>query len=211
MSAYTDIVAIPPTVPTSFVPKQPVQTTRRAARGGGNLFLLASMILMVIAIIGAGATFGYQYALNSIRDKKAEELAAAEASISRATIDEFLRLHNRLNVSQEILNEHLAISQFLDVLEGLTVNPVVFNTLTLTMNEKGVAEVKMAGTAKTFNALAAESAAFAAEKRIKRAIFSGISVGEKGGITFSLSAELDPALITWDGITTAQAATSTAP
>lgn len=170
------------------------------------------MILMAIAIAGAGATFAYQYVLESTRDKKAEELAAAEASISRATIDEFLRLHNRLNVSEELLNEHLAISQFLDVLEDLTVNPVVFNTLDLTMNEKGVAEVKMAGTAKTFNALAAESAAFAAEKRIKRAIFSGISVAEKGGITFSLSAELDPALITWDGVTSASAtATTTAP
>lgn len=209
-------MALPPTVPTSFVPKQPVQTTRRAARGGGNLLLLASMILMGIAIAGAGATFGYQYVLESIRDKKAEELATAEASISRATIDEFLRLHNRLNVGQELLNDHIAISQFLDVLEGLTVNPVVFDTLTLAMNEDGIAEVEMKGTAKSFNALAAESAAFAAEKRIKRAIFSSISVAEKGGISFSLSAELDPALITWDGINTLSSgtpatATSTTP
>lgn len=210
-------MALPPTVPTSFVPKQPVQTTRRAARGGGNLFLLASMILMGLAIAGAGATFGYQYVLNSIRDAKAEELAAAEASISRETIDEFLRLHNRLNASQELLDDHIAVSQFLDVLEDLTVNPVVFKSLNLMLNEKGVAEVKMEGTASTFNALAAESAAFAAEKRIKRAIFSGINVGEKGGITFSLTAELDPALITWDGVTSAPqappaaAATSTTP
>jgi hypothetical protein len=210
-------VALPPTVPTSFVPKQPVQTTRRAARGGGNLFLLASMILMGLAIAGAGAVFGYQYVLESIRDKKAEELAAAEASISRATIDEFLRLHNRLNVSEELLNEHLAISQFLDVLESLTVNPVVFDSLSLEMDEQGIAEVNMKGTADTFNALAAESAAFAAEKRIKRAIFSGIGVAEKGGITFSLRAELDPALITWDGVPSAGvvapaiSATSTAP
>lgn len=204
-------MALPPTVPTSFVPKQPVQTTRRAARAGGNLFLLASMILMGLAIAGAAGVFGYQYVLGSVRDKKAEELAAAEASISRATIDEFLRLHNRLNVSEVLLNDHLAITQFLDVLEGLTVNPVVFDSLLLTMNEDGVIKVEMDGTAKTFNALAAESAAFAAEKRIKRAIFSGINVSDKGGVSFSLTAELDPALVTWDGITSAPAATSTAP
>ncbi len=54
----------------------------------------------------------------------------------------------------------------------------------------------MNGVARSFNALAAQSNAFSDEKRIKRAIFSGITLDQKSGnVSFSLKAELDPALI----------------
>lgn len=208
-------MALPPTVPTSFVPKQPVQTTRRAARAGANVFMLIAMIIMVLAIIGAGVTFGYEKVLESMRDKKAQELAAAEASISRAAIDEFLRLHNRLNSTESLLNQHVALSQYLDVLEALTLTTVSFNALDLQVEGDRGATLTMDGTARSFNALAAQSAAFAAEKRIKRAIFSDIKVGAAGGITFSLTAELDPSLVIWTGTPMAapltETATTTAP
>ena len=176
-----------------------------------------SLIVMGIAIIGAGATFGYEKLLESTRDKKAQELAAAEASISRATIEEFLRLQNRLTATETLLDEHVALSYFFNRLEELTLSTVAFESLNLTVEEDRTTTFLMDGTARSFNALAAQSAAFAAEKRIKRAIFSDISVGDKGLVTFSLKAELDPALIKWAGAVSAPveatvpAATSTQP
>ena len=56
--------------------------------------------------------------------------------------------------------------------------------------------VAMDGIARSFNALAAQSASIATEKRIKRAIFSDISVNDNGTVGFSLTATLDPRLIT---------------
>lgn len=165
--------------------------------------MLISMIVMGVAIAGAGATFAYQLVLGSIRDQKADALAAAEASISRATVDEFLRLHNRLNTAEVLLDEHIAVSQYLDVLETLALQTVSFDSMELAIASGRVGVVAMEGSARSFNALAAQSAAFAAEKRIKRAIFSDISAGETGLVTFSLTAELDPSLVTWDGVTSA--------
>lgn len=180
--------------------------------------MIISMLLMGIAIAGAAATFGYQLILESVRDRKAEELAAAEASISRTTVDEFLRLHNRLNATEVMLDEHIALSQYLDVLESLTLQTVSFDSLDLVVGTGRVTTVTMEGSARSFNSLAAQSAAFAAEKRIKRAIFSNIGTGETGLVSFSLTAELDPALIAWDGaaapavpVETVPAATTTAP
>lgn len=162
--------------------------------------MLVSMIVMGIAIVGAGATFAYQLILGSVRDQKAEALAAAEASISRATVDEFLRLHNRLNATEVLLDDHIAASQYLDVLETLALQTVSFDSMELAVASGRVGVVAMDGRARSFNALAAQSAAFAAEKRIKRAIFSDIGAGETGLVSFSLTAELDPALLTWSGV-----------
>ena len=53
----------------------------------------------------------------------------------------------------------------------------------------------MQGVARSFNALAAESAAFADDKRIKRAIFSAITADKGGLVRFSLRAELDPKIL----------------
>ena len=137
--------------------------------------MVVSLTIMVIAIAGAGATFAYQKVLESIRDSKAEELAVAEASISRETVDEFLRLQGRLDATEMLLDEHIALSRFFNVLESLTLQTVSFNSLELNVDDMGEIKFTMDGTARSFNALAAQSAAFAAERRIREAIFSDIS------------------------------------
>ncbi|MES2994629.1 MAG: hypothetical protein V4681_01150 [Patescibacteria group bacterium] len=191
-------MALPPTVPTSFVPKQPVATTRRA-RSGVNVFMLVAMIVAGLALLASAGIFGYLKFLESARDAKAEQLREAEASISRATVEEFLRLRNRFSSTGMLLDQHVALSQYFDVLETLTLQSVTFDSLKIATKEDRTATLEMTGSARNFNALAAQSSAFAAEKRIKRAIFSGISTQEKGLIDFTLSAELDPSVLIWRG------------
>ncbi|MEK7510748.1 MAG: hypothetical protein AAB582_00730 [Patescibacteria group bacterium] len=192
-------MALPPTVPTSFVPKQPVATTRRAKRGSGSLFLTISLIVMGLAVVGAGATFAYEQILESVRDKKAAELAAAEASINRETVDEFLRLQARLDATEKLLDEHISLSRFFAVLETLTLQTVSFQSLELSITDTGDTKLTLEGTAQSFNALAAQSAAFAAERRIREAIFSDIRALPTGVVTFSLQAVIHPSLIAWEG------------
>lgn len=191
-------MAIPPTIPTSFVPKQPVQTTRRA-RTGTNVFMLVSFIVAGLALAGSAATFAFEKFLEQAHEDKAAELAAAEASISRDTVEEFIRLRDRFVATDTLLDQHVALSQFFDLLESVTLTNVQFDTMGIMVEDSRTATLSMNGTAASFNALAAESTAFAAEKRIRRAIFSGISTNESGRISFSLDAELDPRIVIWDG------------
>lgn len=163
--------------------------------------MVVALVVTGLAIAGAGATFGYQKLLETIRDKKAEELAAAEASISRETVDEFLRLQGRLNATEDLLDKHIALSRFFTVLETLTLQTVSFNSLDLKISDTGAVEFGMEGSARSFNALAAQSSAFAADRRIREAIFSDIKALPSGVVEFSLSAEIDPALIAWEGVT----------
>jgi hypothetical protein len=188
-------VAISPNIPTSFVPRQTVDTNRRKIRSGTDILLIGSLILLALTIAAAGAIYGYQLYLQKVSVSKAQDLQKAQAAIDQSTVEGFVRLSSRLANAKTILDQHIFPSQFFDLLENLTLQSVHFNTLTFTLNKDKSASIDMNGVAKNFNALAAQSAAFANEKRIKHAIFSGFSVNKDNSVSFELSAELDPKLV----------------
>lgn len=185
-----------PTIPTSFVPKQPVKPGVRYSSNGGNPFMMIAVGLLVLSIAGAGAVFGYQYYLGNVRDSKKAEVEAVRQSINSQVVEDFIRTRDRFTSAQDLLNSHVAVSQFFDLLESLTLQSVRFDGLSFRLAEDRSAEIEMDGTARSFNALAAESSAFASEKRIKRAIFSGIAVDPATrNVSFTLSAALEPSLL----------------
>ena len=190
------LVAIPPTIPTSFVPKQPVHTTARHVRGTFGILSLIAFFLAGAALIVSGGVFAYERYLIGARDGRAAELADAEQKISRDTVEGFIRLHDRLVSAEALVDRHVTLSAFFSLLETLTLQNVRFNSLALTVGDDRTAELKLTGIARNFNALAAESAALSGERAVKRAVFSGIKVGNDGFVGFSLSALLEPDVVT---------------
>lgn len=191
-------MALSPTIPTSFVPKQPVLRTvpARPKSGGTNLFLVISFFLLGAAVVGSIAVFGYQQYLGGVIKSKEAELKAAEERINFSTVEDFIRVRNRFTASQELLDQHVALSQFLTVLESTTLSSVRYGTMNFVLEEDGTPTVEMIGVARSFNALAAQSNALGADTRIKSAIFSGIKVNPNNSVSFTLSAHLAPSLIT---------------
>ncbi|MES2225679.1 MAG: hypothetical protein V4480_02620 [Patescibacteria group bacterium] len=189
-------MALSPGIPTSFVPKQPVQPSAgRAFRGGNNLFFLASLgVLGIVALMCAGV-FIYQRYLAGTLAAKEQQLTAAQSHVDQNTIEDFVRLRDRLSSGKDLLTNHVMLSQFFDTLETLTLANVRFNDMKLIVAGDHTAQIEVDGTAKNFNTLAAQSNAFATEKRIKRAIFSGITLTEAKLVKFKLTADIDPRLV----------------
>jgi len=173
-----------------------VNTQNRRVRSGVNVFFLIAATAVVIVVAIAGGVFGYTLYLKNARDTKAALLATAEQSINVDQVEGFIRLRDRLTTADTLLDEHIRLSEFFSILEMRTLQSVRFSTLSISVKDDRAAEIRMEGVARSFNALAAQSAEFAAEKRIKRAIFSSIAVNENGTVAFSLSAEADARLIT---------------
>ncbi len=166
-----------------------------------------SFFILVAAVVGAGGTFGYKTYLDTVTKARQLRLESAEKNINPVAVEDYIRLRNRIKVANLILNRHVAPSQFFTTLESLTLQNVRFQTLQLTVKDDRSASIEMQGVARSFNALAAQSSAFAAEKQIRRAIFSGITVDKNGLVKFALSADLSPKLI----ITAAEAKVAAAP
>jgi hypothetical protein len=188
-------MALPPTIPTSFVPRP--SASPRAVRGASGIsgaFFFLSAAIFALALAGAAGVFLYGRYLTSTAASKDAQLKSAQAQIDQTTVANFIELQQQLTQGEELLGGHVALSQFLDALGLLTIANVRFSQLTATVNDDHTATVGLSGTAASFNALAAQSAALATDSRIKDAVFSGISI-TKNGVGFTLSATLDPSLV----------------
>lgn len=184
-----------PTIPTSFVPKQPVKSAARFTRSGGNTFLMFSLVMFGAAAMGAVGVFAYGEYLKTVEKSKAVTLSAAEESIGSTEVEDFVRSRDRFEAATGILDNHIQVSNFFDLLESITLVNVRYSNFTFGTLEDGTAEIQLSGEARSFNALAAQSAAFSSQKDIRRAIFSGIQVDDSGAVGFTIDAQVDAELL----------------
>lgn len=188
-------MALPPTIPTSFVPHQNAVPRRFGAAGLTGAFGFFSYAVLGVIFLLALGIFFYGRILAADKSSKDKALLAAEKAIDSKTIENFVRLRNRLTSSETLLNGHVAFSSFFSSLEKVLPATVRFTTLRLSLDSAGGSKMEGAGVARSFNALAAASAAFAADGRIKDAIFSNIDINRDGSVSFALAATLDPKII----------------
>lgn len=156
--------------------------------------------MFIFALVGSIGVFAYGAYLDSVLKTKAAALAATEASVNAVAVEDFIRFRDRFAAAEEVLDGHVSASKFFDLLESLTLANVRFASLDLELKEDGVFRMDMNGSARTFNALAAQSKAFADEKLIKRAIFANIATEENGVVSFTVGADLDPDLLVYTAV-----------
>jgi len=187
---------IPPTIPTSFVPRSTFASTRRTfTTNFTDVFsIFAYAVLGVVFALALGVFF-YGRILAGAQASKDAELAKAEKAIDLATVQGFMQLRDRLTAGQKMLGSHLALSNFFKLVETLLPTNVRVSNLHLTLDTTKRVRLEGAGVAKSFNALAAVSNSFAADGRIKEAIFSNIVVNRDSSVSFALSATLDPKVV----------------
>lgn len=192
-------MALPPTIPTSFLPHQQSSVQQRISGGLSGAFSLTAYGLFVLAIVISIGVFIYGSVLSNERTSKDAQLAKAQAAIDPATVETFVRLRNRLTSGETLLNNHVALTGFLTAVESLLPTTLRFTSLHVSVDQSGAVHVEGSGLAKSFNALAATSVAFGKDGRIKDVIFSNITVNHDNSVAFSITADLDPKLVTFTG------------
>ncbi|MSU74657.1 hypothetical protein EXS57_02665 [Candidatus Kaiserbacteria bacterium] len=190
-------MALPPTIPTSFVPRSASATTHQLRSQLTSTFGLFSYAVLGIVFVLALSVFFYDQILSGAQTERHSALLKQQEAIDPATIGSFVQLRDRLNSGTLLLSNHVAFSNFFELLETILPNSVRFNSLHLTMNDIKKVKIEGFGVARNFNALAAVSTAFATDGHIKDAIFSNITVNKDSSVSFALSAALDPKVITF--------------
>ncbi len=185
---------------TSFIPKKALEETKKTSPHGVGIFSLLSYVIFIAAITLAAGTFLYSRYLGGIITKKDASLAKAKDAYEPALIDELSRLNGRIEASKEVLNNHVALSSFFDVLGQSTLKTVRFSSFSYSLGADGKVIISMEGQAESFGSIALQSDFFGKSKYIKNAIFSNLNLDRNGNVTFNLNATVDPSLIAYETV-----------
>lgn len=195
-----------PQASASFIPKKPLTSESRSGGGGGLLTILA-LLLFLISMVAGGATFLYEQYLKTSITAKADSLKRAEGAYDPGVIQDLTRLDARIREARLLMEKHVAPTAFFTFLSGATLENVQFTSFTYVLEPDGAALITLDGVARSFSAVALQSDNFGASRALRNVVFSDISVDEEGGVTFAVSATVDPALLLYSKTLTQPSAT----
>ena len=190
-----------PQAQTSFIPKKPLDTGMR--RGGGGtygLFFLIALLIFIASLIAAGGAFLYQQYLQQELASKMDSLKKTEDAYDPAVIQDLLRLDDRINNAEMLLNKHVAISSIFAFIGTQTLKNVYFTTFNYQLNPDGSANISLNGVADSFATVALQSDQMGSAKLLKNVVFSGIGGSQGGTIAFSLAATVDASVINYRNV-----------
>lgn len=185
-------------IQSSFIPSDTVQAAKPVrsyyGSGAGDLFVLLALVLFVTSVaLGAGVFLYKQYLTRAI-EGKTEQLQRAKEAFEPALIVQLTRLDDRMRAGQKILDEHVAPSQILLLLEQSTLQSIAFRNFSFLAEDRAKMALKMQGVAQSVNAIALQADYLGKSGVLSSPIFSNIT-RQSDGIHFDLTAIVNPQAI----------------
>ncbi len=178
---------------TSFIPKKPIDSrpAPRSRRPAGLFRLLATLIFLISLAVWGGMFLWKSYLNNKIVGAQAS-LQASQREFESGTVTTLTRLNNRLTSSQDILNNHLAVSKLFSELQAMTLKSVRYNDFSLAYAgpDKGLS-LTMKGQAQSYASVAKQSDSFSQNRDFHSPIFSNLDLDTSGRIVFSVNSTLN--------------------
>ena len=191
-----------PTQPT-FIPHEAVSSTPARRQGGGLselIFLLAIILFIISAALGAGVFLYTQY-LQSSNQSKLNQLSSAQAAFNPTLIQQLTRLDSRMSSAQSLLTSHLAPSQLFAMLNQSTVQDISFSSLTYNAADPQQITLTMTGIAGSVNSIALQAQVFSQSGIISNPIFSNIDA-QQDGVHFNFTALVNPSALSYESYVT---------
>lgn len=182
---------------TSFIPKKPLTEDKVISeRPVSIVTLLATVVFFATLVAGVGA-YGYKVILTKQVKGMSESLDLAKNAFEPTLLADLQVLEKRINASQEILTNHIAVSPIFRSLQDLTLKSIRFTKFNYNLAKDGSIEVKMSGLSPNYNyiTLALQSDVLAKNKYINNPVFSNLNLDEKGNVTFDLAFSVDSSFV----------------
>lgn len=183
-----------PQVQASFIPKKSLDPA--ASRGGGyGIFFLIALLIFVSSLVAAGGSFLYKEFLSRTLAAKKADLSKSQGAYEPNTIQNLARMDLRIAQSKVVMGKHISSTAFFDFLSTQTLERVSFGDFSLKLEPDGSGKIEMTGSADNFSTMALQSDQFGGCRLLRDVVFSGISVGDGGRVSFSVKASVDPGLL----------------
>lgn len=184
---------------TSFIPKKPlVPEMGQKTNEPINLFTVIGVLFLIVSLAAAGGVYGWVKVIEKHQVSLKADIAHNRDQFG--TDIKFLeRFNTKINLSRELLSNHLAVEGIFDIVSKITTSNVRFTSFDIIFptSSKERAVMTMKGTGTSLSVLAFQSDVFGESKYIKDPVISDFAVSDKGDVTFSFSAGIDPSLLSF--------------
>jgi len=185
---------------TSFIPKKPLTEEPVTQSRPVSLFAFLATILFVASLLIGGGVYFYKSFLTKQSAELESSLATARASFEPKLVADLSRLDKRINIGNDILSTHVTVSPIFELFQNITIQTIRFTKFNYAyLNDAGTeVNVKMSGLstpAGGYTAIANQSDILNKNKYIKNAVFSNLTLDDKGNIAFDLMFSVDPKFV----------------
>lgn len=191
-------MALPPTIPTSFVPRSSSGPRRFTADYSGAFGFFCYGVFVVVMVLSVGV-FSYDRILKAQLNTAETSLAKAQQRINSETVRGYVQLRNRLESGKSLLENHVALSGFTGIINLDLPTTVRFTSMHLGVTDSKKVKFEASGNAASFNSLAALSKKMGDEGHVRDVVFSNIGIGlvkdsVKTNVSFGVTGVVDPPL-----------------
>jgi hypothetical protein len=191
---------------TTFIPKKNLAGAKKSessrSKAQKSLLGLIALLLFITSAVSIAGVFLYKIRIASLLNSRIDSINRAEKAFEPAVIVELKKLDVRLQAGAQLLENHIAISDFLKSLAESTLPDVSFADFSFSYVPDG-SEIAISGEARGYLQIAQQSDVFEDNIYIQNHIFSDFSLTDTGRITFSLQFTLNPALMSFGRLTEA--------
>lgn len=179
---------------TSFIPKKPlVPEAGPKVHQSVSLFSIIGVLIFIISVATAGGVFAWAKLVQTQQESYKKQIAHNREQFG--TDIKFLeRFNAKINLSRELIHNHLAVANIFDLLGRETTNSVRFKSFDVTFpaTPKDRVVMTLKGEGSSLPVLAFQSDVFGGSRVFKDPVVSDFAVEDKGTVGFSFTAGIDP-------------------
>ena len=183
---------------TSFIPKKPLAKDSSIRETPVGILMLLSTLIFFISLLGAAGVYFYRSLLENQISQYSASLERAQKSFDPVLIVELERLDKRIESAKEILARHVVVSPVFTTLEETTIPQIRYNRFSYTLSPDRRVSLEISGQSRGYNFVVLQSDVLSKNKYIPSHVFSNLNLDSVGNVTFSLSAVLDPILVSYE-------------
>lgn len=200
---------------TSFIPKKPFVAEESVhVRSSTSIIMVIGVVLFIASIAAAGFTLVAKSLLLKTQEDSKVNLAKSEERFNLPLIEELKNANLKIDLANQLLKNHVAVSEALSIVSGLTAERVRFSSFDFSAGSSDltnpaasqaavsskpgavVYKIKMKGIADSFNSVAFQSDVmgnsqkYGTNKVLKNPVLSDLTVDANGNINFNFAADV---------------------
>lgn len=185
---------------TSFIPSKPIQPVTRGGElgvnRGSNFLTIITIVIFLATCVVSGGVYFYKITLEKSVEGQIAELQKIKSTLDPSIVGDSDRLNTKINAIKELLENHVAPSEILALLEEHTLKTLNFDTFTYKKEDSSNISISAVGQAKGFETIVLQSDKYSATSFLRNILFSGLQPNQQtAGVRFNLSGNVDPKLI----------------